>query len=76
MLAGSHSRIAAWWGWVLRIVWAIIGSAHPPEKSAPGFKVQAYMACVIEVNFESSVLLCSQSDRRNVCRNAWETVLL
>ena len=54
----------------------IIGSVHSLEKSAPGFAAQAYIACVIEVNFESSVLLSSQTDRRNGCRNDWETVLL
>src|SRR5829696_3772323 len=31
--------------WVLRIEWLIISSAHPREKSAYGFKVQAYIAC-------------------------------
>jgi hypothetical protein len=34
------------------------------------------MACAVEWEFEGSVLLCTQYDRRNVSRNARETTLL
>jgi hypothetical protein len=38
MLAGSHSRIAAWlWGWVAEMSARLAGCARPLEKSAPDF---------------------------------------
>jgi hypothetical protein len=45
-LAVLDSRIGG--GWVRRIVRAITASAHPPEKSAPGFMVQAYISYVLQ----------------------------
>jgi hypothetical protein len=49
MLAGSHSRIAAWWwGWVTEIGSANLLPAHPLEKSAYDFGIQAYIACAVE----------------------------
>jgi hypothetical protein len=68
--------MAAWWGWVAEMADRVAGCAHPLKTSAPGFEVQAYIACVVEVTFEGSVLLRPQNDRRNGLRNAQETVLL
>jgi hypothetical protein len=53
------------------------GCAHPCEKSALGFETQAYIAYLFgRLVFEGSVLLCSENALRNVCRNAWETIVL
>ena len=70
-------QFANGWGWVVEIRARVSGSAHPLEKSAPDVEAQAYIACILgERTFEGSVPLRSQYDRRNVHRNASETVLL
>ena len=55
----------------------IIGGAHPLEKSAPGFEnTSIHRLSRRWVTFEDSYTLRSQFDPRNVCRNAWKTVVL
>jgi hypothetical protein len=44
-LAGLDSRIGR--GWVAEMGARVVRSAHPLEKSAPGFEAQAYMACPV-----------------------------
>jgi len=52
--------------------------ANTPSKNPSLFsRIQAYIAYLFgRLVFEGSVLLCSENDLRNVCRNAWETVVL
>jgi hypothetical protein len=50
----------------------------PPSKNPPPISgMQAYIAYLPgRLISEGLVLLCSENDPRNVCRNAWETVVL
>jgi hypothetical protein len=65
-----------WWGGSPKYGLAFLG-AHTPSKNPLSVSgVQAYMACIVEMNFEGSVLHCPRNDRRNGCRNVQETVVL
>jgi hypothetical protein len=47
MLAGSHSRIGAWWEGVAEMRGRLAGCAHPLEKSGTNFKdISMQLLCV------------------------------
>jgi hypothetical protein len=55
---------------------ALLG-AHTPSKNPRSISgMQAYITYSILMIFGSSALLGLENDIRNVCRNAWKTVVL
>jgi hypothetical protein len=59
--------------------WAVaLLGAHTPARNPRSISgAQAYIAYLFSsLVFEVSVLLCSENELRNVCRNAWQTVVL
>jgi hypothetical protein len=56
---------------------ALLGVHTPLKNPRPVSRIQAYIAELFNrLIFEGSVLLWSESDLRNGCRNVWETVVL
>jgi hypothetical protein len=71
MTRPTHGRV----GWVSRNAGQITECAHPLEKSASSF-TDTSIHRLFYLNFSSSALLGSENNPRNVCRNAWRTVVL
>jgi hypothetical protein len=64
------------WGWVVGMGGCIVGCAHHLEKSTANF-MGTSIHCLFywKGNFREFGASFSENEARNVCRNAWETVV-